>query len=329
MVCVFILLNICLYKYTFIGRKLVTRCSPEFLAFCGQITSQAVQKKVRTIIDFGCGTGLVGPLVRALTENLVGVDISENMLAKAAERKVYDMVVKSDGVTYLDQVAAGGESVDVIVAADVFIYIGDLDRVFAAASGALTPTGSLVFTVEELLPSVGEESSTAVNSDRGNSAHLPCVGPASSMGLHLDEELRPMHNTQRLSTSAQVKPIYLPGDSDESLTLPAVITGTVGSDCGSGASDCGSGTSDSDSGTSDYGSRGSIGNSINSSGSRGSGIDGLKLLSCGRFGHSEQYIRTLAVRHGFQVAACSHNILRLQAGAPVKSITFTLQNSGR
>ena len=42
------------------------------------------------VFDGGCGTGLCGPLFRNLTQSLSGVDLSENMVALARKRGVYD-----------------------------------------------------------------------------------------------------------------------------------------------------------------------------------------------------------------------------------------------
>jgi predicted TPR repeat methyltransferase len=49
------------------------------------------------------------------------------------------------------------------------------------------------------------------------------------------------------------------------------------------------------------------------------------LLSSGRFGHTERYIRKLAVDVNFTVVTAKKEVLRLQSEIPVKSITFTLQ----
>jgi predicted TPR repeat methyltransferase len=51
---------------------------------------------------------------------------------------------------------------------------------------------------------------------------------------------------------------------------------------------------------------------------------GVRLLACGRFGHSEAYIRTLADRTGFTVLSAKRDILRTQTEKPVSSITFVL-----
>jgi predicted TPR repeat methyltransferase len=88
---------------------------------------------------------MCGPFLRTVAHSLVGVDISAKMLEKAAARVVYDRLVKSEIVDFLN---GAPESFDLLVAADVFIYLGELDRVFAAAQAALRRGGHLSFSVE-------------------------------------------------------------------------------------------------------------------------------------------------------------------------------------
>jgi predicted TPR repeat methyltransferase len=97
------------------------------------------------VIDLGCGTGLCGPLLRPLSARLTGVDLSGLMLAKARELGLYDELVQGDIVKALQD---RPQSVDIAVAADVFVYIGDLSAVFAAAAVALRPGGLFAFSVE-------------------------------------------------------------------------------------------------------------------------------------------------------------------------------------
>jgi len=97
------------------------------------------------VLDLGCGTGLCGRFLRPLAQQLVGVDLSPRMLEKAAERGLYDELVCAELLDYLRAAIPG---LSLVVAADVFIYMGDLSGVFAAASTALHEDGLFVFSVE-------------------------------------------------------------------------------------------------------------------------------------------------------------------------------------
>ena len=98
------------------------------------------------VLDAGCGTGLCGPLLRPLACLLEGVDLSPHMLDKARDTGLYDGLYCGDMVGYLRVRPA---SADAIVAADVFVYVGDLKPVFAVARLALRSGGVLAFSVEE------------------------------------------------------------------------------------------------------------------------------------------------------------------------------------
>jgi predicted TPR repeat methyltransferase len=106
----------------------------------------------RHALDLGCGTGLCGPLLRPLAERLTGLDLASRMLAKAATLAVYDALVQADAVDYLRRTDA---RFDLVVATDVFIYIGDLAPVFAAVRATMD-RGVFCFTAEELAPGDGD-----------------------------------------------------------------------------------------------------------------------------------------------------------------------------
>jgi len=97
------------------------------------------------VMDLGCGTGLCGPLFRAYAKRLIGVDKSPRMIEKARERGVYDDLQAGD---LGDALAAFPDGIDLVIAADVFVYIGNLAPVFAAASRAVKAGGWLAFTTE-------------------------------------------------------------------------------------------------------------------------------------------------------------------------------------
>jgi predicted TPR repeat methyltransferase len=96
-------------------------------------------------LDLGCGTGLCGPLVKPMADTLHGVDLSGTMVERAASLGVYDEVVQSDVVSYLQGTP---HRFDLVLAADVFIYVGALEDVFAGAARVIEPGGVFCFSVE-------------------------------------------------------------------------------------------------------------------------------------------------------------------------------------
>ena len=96
-------------------------------------------------LDLGCGTGLCGVLLRDRVDRLVGVDLSANMVRQARLRNVYDEVLEADLAHYL---AASHETCDLVVAADVFIYVGALEAVFEGVARVLAKGGTFCFCVE-------------------------------------------------------------------------------------------------------------------------------------------------------------------------------------
>jgi predicted TPR repeat methyltransferase len=98
------------------------------------------------VLDLGCGTGLFGERIRSLADQLTGIDVSANMIAKTEERGDYDAVFVAELHDYLQTIVPG--SFDVIVAIDVFIYLGSLSDVVVGCAKALDKNGLLAFSAE-------------------------------------------------------------------------------------------------------------------------------------------------------------------------------------
>ncbi len=96
------------------------------------------------ILDLGCGTGLSGLAFKPVARSLVGVDLSPRMLAKARELNIYDTLIEAD-VEALDIAS----TFDIVVAADVLVYLGDLTKLFATVRARLKPDGLWLFTTEK------------------------------------------------------------------------------------------------------------------------------------------------------------------------------------
>lgn len=103
--------------------------------------------KSLSILDLGCGTGLSGVPLLPLTNTLIGVDASAEMLNKARDRNIYDRLIQQD-LFRLDQ-SQLPTVINLVVAADVFVYIGDLSPVFLLTRNVLADGGFFCFSVEQ------------------------------------------------------------------------------------------------------------------------------------------------------------------------------------
>lgn len=96
-------------------------------------------------IDLGCGTGMCGQEFWAMTTKMTGVDLSPKMLNQASRKGVYHSLFQQDVVDFLN---GSSEFFDLFVAADVFIYVGELEKLFKAVHNNSTPGAIFTFSVE-------------------------------------------------------------------------------------------------------------------------------------------------------------------------------------
>jgi predicted TPR repeat methyltransferase len=108
-----------------------------------------VPVKFERALDLGCGTGLGGGALKDMIDDLTGVDISANMIAEARAKNLYDSLHAAEIVAYL-QDGDPPAAFDLIFAADVFVYTGDIKPVFAASHARLSERGIFAFSVESL-----------------------------------------------------------------------------------------------------------------------------------------------------------------------------------
>lgn len=98
-----------------------------------------------TLVDLGCGTGLVGCQFKGVANRLIGIDVSQNMIRKAEEKGVYDHLIVDDIVNGLARVE---HPVDLTISADVFVYVGNLRPAFEAVARAAKPGALFIFSTE-------------------------------------------------------------------------------------------------------------------------------------------------------------------------------------
>ncbi|HSK38321.1 MAG TPA: methyltransferase [Arenibaculum sp.] len=101
--------------------------------------------RYRAVLDIGCGTGLVGVMLRDLTDYLKGIDLSRSMLAQALAKGLYDQIEVAD---VAETLGSDERRYDAVVAGDVFGYMGRLDDVFSLVHARLEPGGIFTFSVE-------------------------------------------------------------------------------------------------------------------------------------------------------------------------------------
>jgi predicted TPR repeat methyltransferase len=148
-----------------------------------EIVSAAWPGADREVADLGCGTGLCGSLFRSMAHTLAGVDLSARMLDKARERGVYDSLIKAELTEFL---APRLGVFDLLIAADVLVYVGDLDAMFGLARRALRDGGRFVFSVERC------EDGFTIRSSRRYAHSLPYLRALAAHHGFAEERIVPV-----------------------------------------------------------------------------------------------------------------------------------------
>jgi predicted TPR repeat methyltransferase len=96
-----------------------------------------------------------------MARTLVGVDLSSKMLEKARERRLYDRLEQLDLMAMMQ--AEPSKTYDLVIAADVFVYLGKLDALAMEVHRLLRAESLFAFSVESLdaLADRGDDDSRA------------------------------------------------------------------------------------------------------------------------------------------------------------------------
>jgi predicted TPR repeat methyltransferase len=118
--------------------------APEILAEA--LNDLAPAKTFRRALDLGCGTGLMAKALEGRAQEILGVDLSGRMLEIARKTGLYARLDVADCVHWLSgEVEA---SADLVVAADVFCYMDNLEPIVLQMHRVLEKSGFLAFTIQ-------------------------------------------------------------------------------------------------------------------------------------------------------------------------------------
>src|SRR3954470_13994384 len=131
-----------------------------------------------SVLDIGCGTGLVGNALRVggFAGQLRGLDISEASLELARQRDVYDALDQAD---LQQRLPLDDGTVDAAVCVGVMTYLPDVESVWREFARVVRPGGLMVATQRDDLWEEREcEAVIARLQDDGVWSPLDVTGPA-------------------------------------------------------------------------------------------------------------------------------------------------------
>jgi predicted TPR repeat methyltransferase len=98
------------------------------------------------VVDLGCGTGLAARAFAGIAGDIIGIDLSPRMIERARLTGLYaelDVAEIAEGLSRRPDASA-----DLILAADVMVYVHDMAPLLAEVARVLTPRGLFAFTLE-------------------------------------------------------------------------------------------------------------------------------------------------------------------------------------
>jgi predicted TPR repeat methyltransferase len=131
-----------------------------------------------SVLDVGCGTGLVGQALRArgFAGQLRGLDISQASLDVARQTGAYDAVEQAD---LQQQLPLDDDSVDALVCVGVMTYLPEVDAVWREFARVVRSGGLVVTTQrEDLWDSRGCQALVDQLQRDGVWTQVEVVGPA-------------------------------------------------------------------------------------------------------------------------------------------------------
>lgn len=170
-----------------------------------QITAEFLRRHgaaAGNVLDLGCGTGLAAQALKTADNTFDGADISTNMLEAARRKGLYRELYQADAAALLREMAAGTEAnnavsyndYDLILAFDVFCYMGNLEEILTAAADLMRRTdrrraGSGKTEAARAMPELWFTTESA-DEERGKDFYLTATGRYKHQRAYVEKTLQ-------------------------------------------------------------------------------------------------------------------------------------------
>lgn len=105
----------------------------------------AAPRRFENALDLGCGTGLAAAAFKDHARRFTGVDLAPAMIGIARGKGLYAALYAADIGTFLKD---NPEVFDLVLSADVFVYMGELEEVFGQIAAHMAVGGIFCFSVQ-------------------------------------------------------------------------------------------------------------------------------------------------------------------------------------
>lgn len=154
---------------------MVNHCKSENLK---RIVELSGIRKDDTVLDLACGTGVLTEYLLTVTPHVVGLDLSEKMIAHARKKFAGTTARFLSGDFY----AFGKERFDVVILHNAYPHFGDKERLVSCLAEVLRPRGRLT-----VAHSIGREHVNKVHQDRAGCFSVPLQPVNREAGLFAEK----------------------------------------------------------------------------------------------------------------------------------------------